>query len=185
VLFPIEWRLDAERTILPWELSGQLADWQSYREEVQQGKHRPFLQQLYIYTCLHELATVDLANFISVVHRSLTATGSWSKRPELAACRDEILASDILTLPPPPQWPAGGGESDPTTVERGIAKVESLVSAWNHAVQRGNFKLRLPRRPLPFEEWVVSRLNDGWYSSFLAWLEPWKCNGFGLYRDCE
>jgi hypothetical protein len=37
VLFPIEWRVDAERSILPWELSDLLAKWQSYREEVRLG----------------------------------------------------------------------------------------------------------------------------------------------------
>jgi hypothetical protein len=185
VLFPIEWRIDAERTILPWELGDQLAEWQSYREEVKQGRHRPFLQQLYIYDCLHELVSVDLANFLTVVQRSLTATGSWAKRPEVVACRDEVLAAPILTLPPPPQWPAGGGESDLTAAESAFAKVASSVRAWNDAVERGNARLRLPRQPLPFEQWIAARLTDGWYSSFLAWVEPWKCGGYGLYRDCE
>jgi hypothetical protein len=185
VLFPIEWRIDAERTILPWELGDQLAEWQSYREEVEQGRHRPFLRQLYIYACLHELVTVDLANLIGVVQHSLTTTGSWAGRPEVVACRDEVLAAPILTLPPPPQWPAGGGESDQTAAEHGFAKVESSVRAWNNAVQRGNYRLRLPRRPLPFEPWIAARLNDEWYSSFLAWVEPWKCGGYGLYRDGE
>ena len=185
VLFPIEWRVDAERTFLPWELSDQLAKWQTYREEVRLGGSSPFLRQLYIYTCLHELVTVDLANFISVVQHSLTATGSWAKRPEVAACRDAVLAVPILTLPPPPRWPAGGGESDVTAVDRGFAKVELSMIAWNSAVQRGNLRLRLPRRPLPFEQWVAARLEDEWFSAFLTWAEPWKCGGYGLYRDCE
>jgi hypothetical protein len=185
VLFPIEWRIDAERTILPWELGDQLAEWQRYREEVEQGRHRPFLQQLYIYACLHEFVTVDLANFIAVVQRSPTATGNWAERPEVVACRDEVLAAPILTLPVPPRWPSGGGESDLMATERAFAKVESSVSAWNRAVQRGNVRLRLPRRPLPFEQWIATRLDDGWYSSFLDWVEPWKRGGYGLYRDCE
>jgi hypothetical protein len=185
VSFPIEWRIVAERTILPWELGDQLAQWQSYRDEVKQGRHRPFLRQLYIYACLDELVNVDLANFIPVVRRSLTATGSWAKRPEVVACQDEVLAAPILTLPPPPDWPAGGGESDLAAAERAFAKVESSVRAWNHAVQRGNVRLRLPRRPLPFEQWIAARLSDRWYSSFRGWVEPWKCGGYGLYRDCE
>jgi hypothetical protein len=82
-LFSIEWRHDAERTILPWELCDQLAQWQNYREEVARGKHRPFLQQLYIYARLHELVTVDLANFIPLVQRALTATSSWAQRRKL------------------------------------------------------------------------------------------------------
>jgi hypothetical protein len=185
VLFPIEWRIEVERTILPWELSDQLAIWQNYREGVKQGGHRPFLRQLYIYACLHELVTVDLANFIPVVQRSATVTGGWAKRPEVVACREEVLAAPLLTLPPAPQWPAGGGESDLIVVERAFATVESAVSAWNDAVRRGNFRLRLPRRPLPFEQWIAARLDDEWYSSFLTWVEPWKCGGYGLYRDCE
>jgi hypothetical protein len=185
VLFPIEWRIEAERTILPWELGNQLTEWKSYREDVEQGRHCPFLRQLYLYACLHELVTVDLANFIPLVQHSLTATGSWAKRPEVVACRDEVLAAPILILPPPPQWPAGGGEPDLSLAERAFAKVESSVSAWNNAVRRGNVRLRLPTRPPAFEEWIAARLNDGWYSSFLAWVKPWKCGGYGLYRDCE
>jgi hypothetical protein len=185
VLFPIEWRVDAERSILPWELSDLLAKWQSYREEVRLGGHRPFLQQLYIYASLHDLVTIDLANLLSVVPHSLTVAGSWANRPEVVACRDAILAAPLLTLPLPPQWPTGGGDTDLTAVERGFAKVESSVSAWNNAARRGNVRLRLPRRPLPFEEWIAARLNDGWFSSFLTWAEPWKCGGYGLYRDCE
>src|SRR5438445_354173 len=83
-------------------------------------------------------------------------TGGWAKRPEVVACRDEVLAAPILTLPAPPRWPVGGGEADLTAAERAFAKVESSVSAWNRAVQRGNVKLRLPRRPLPFEEWIAA-----------------------------
>jgi len=185
VLFPIEWRIAAERTILPWELGDRLTEWERYREEVKQGRHRPFLRQLYLYACLHELVTVDLANFIPVVQHSLTATGSWAKRPEVVACRDEVLAEPILTLPPPPRWPAGDAASDLSLAERAFAKVESSVVAWNNAVQRGNVRLRLPRRPLAFEQWIAARLTDEWYSSFLAWVEPWKYGGYGLYRDCE
>ncbi|MGL6097391.1 MAG: hypothetical protein ACRC7O_16520, partial [Fimbriiglobus sp.] len=76
-------------------------------------------------------------------------------------------------------------ESDLSLVERGFASVESAVVAWNHAVQRGNFKLRRPRRPPAFEDWIAARLNDGWFASFLAWVEPWKRGEYGLYRDCE
>lgn len=152
---------------------------------VGRGGHRPFLRQLYVYACLHELATVDLANFIHAVQHSLAATGGWAKRPEVAACRDRVLAEPLLAFPPPPRWPEGDGESDLSLVERNFVRVESAVLAWNHAVQRGNVMLRIPRRPPAFEDRIAGRLNDGWYASFLAWVEPWKRGGYGLYRDCE
>jgi hypothetical protein len=184
-LFPVEWRIAAERTILPWQLGDQLAQWQNYREEVKQGRHRPFLRQLYVYARLHDLVTVELANFIPVVEHSRTATSSWATRPETVACREEILAEPLLTHPMPPQWPAGEEDADLTVVERAYAKVESAVRAWYNATRRGNAKLHLPRRPLSFEEWVAARLNSEYYSSFLAWVEPWRAGGYGLYRDCE
>lgn len=184
-LYPIEWRIDAERTILPSELGEQLAEWQNYREEVKKGGHRPFLQNLYVYVRLHELVTVDLANLISVMQQSRATTGSWATRPEVVACRDQLLGEPLLTLPPPPRWPAGDYQSDLSLVEQGFARVESAVVAWNHVVQRGNARLRLPRRPPAFEDWITLRINDPWYASFLAWVEPWERGGYGLYRDCE
>jgi hypothetical protein len=184
-LFPIEWRIAAERTILPWELSDQLARWQGYREEVSRGEHQSFLRQLYIYVRLRELTVVNLANLMKLVQSSQTATGSWAKRPEVVACREEILAATILTLPSTPRWPDGEGETDLSLVEHAVAKVASLVDAWNRAVQRGNVKLRLPSRPLEFDRWIAAGLENEWYLSFLTWVEPWRQGGYGLYRDCE
>jgi hypothetical protein len=185
VLFPIEWRIDAERTILPAELCDQLAEWDNYRDAVKQGLHRPFLEQLRIYHYLHEWVTVDLANLADLAQHSKAATSSWATRPAVVACREEVLAAPVLTLPAPPEWPSGTGESDPSTVERAFARIEWLVSAWNDAVPRRNLRLSLPKRPLPLEQWIAARLNDEWYSSFVNWLEPWKSGGYGLYRDCE
>lgn len=122
---------------------------------------------------------------IPLVQRSLTATGSWTKRPEVVACRNEILAEPLLILPPPPHWPEGDGESDLSLVERAFTKVESSVREWNRAVPRGNVRLGLPNRPLEFDQCIAARLKNEWYSSFLEWVEPWRRGGNGLYRDCE
>jgi hypothetical protein len=184
-LFPIEWRIDAERTILPWELAEQFSAWQGYRDEVAQGMHQAYLRQLYVYVQIHALVTVEVANLTSVVRSSLTATASWARRTEVGVCRDELLAGDILALPHPPTWPGGGAEPDLLVVQRAFERVESAISTWNRAVQRGNKCVRPPKRPPGFDEWVANRLGDGWYSSFLVWVEPWKRGGYGLYRDCE
>lgn len=185
VLFPVEWRIDAERTIPPWELDDQLAGWESYREEVRQGRHEVFVRQLYHFDCINRLVTIDLANLVAVASHSLTAAGRWATLPEVSASRREILAAPILTLPAPPRWPSGGGALDPAGAELAFAKVESAVIAWNRAVERGNYRLGVPRRPLPFDQWVADRLDDGWFPSFIAWVEPWRRGGYGLYRDCE
>ena len=79
-LFPIEWRIDAERTILPWDLPEQLSAWQGYRDEVGRGMHQAYLRELYIYVQIHGLVTVEVENLTSVVRSSLTATGSWARR---------------------------------------------------------------------------------------------------------
>lgn len=185
VLFPIEWRLDAERTIPPEELSDQLAMWQSYREAVMRGAHRPFLEQLYIHASVHELVTVDFANLLNVAQRSLTATSGWARTPEVMACRKRVLAESMPTLPSPPNWQAGDRALEPSLVVQTFAKVESEVLAWNTAVRRGNARLQLPKQPLPFEDWIAALLKDERYDSFLAWVEPWQRGGYGLYRDCE
>jgi hypothetical protein len=184
-LFPIEWRIDAERTILPWELAEQFSAWRSYRDEIGRGMHQAYLRQLYIYVQIHALVSVEVYNLTWVARSSLTATGSWARRPEVGACRDELLAGEILALPQPPCWPDGGAEPDVRVVQRAFERVESAISAWNRVVQRGNKCVRPPKRPPGFDEWVANRLRDGWYLSFLVWLEPWRRGGYGLYRDCE
>lgn len=167
-LFPVEWRLDAERTILPWELDEQLARWQGYREDVAEGNHRPFLEQLYVFVQFHDFVTVDLYNFLTLVQHSLTATGGWAQTPEVVACRSAILAEPILTLPPPPRWPDGDGPADLSAVDRAFATIDSAVRAWNDVVRRGNYRSRPPERPPGFEQWVAGRLADEWYPAFLA-----------------
>ena len=184
-LFPIEWRLDAERTILPWELKSQLAIWEGYRREVSEGRHRPFLEQLYIYDRLWELVEIDLSNFIGLVESSETSTGSWATRPEVVDCRAAIMARPMITLPPQPRWPNGESESDISVVEDSVARLRAVVSAWNDVVQRGNKRGRLPKQPLAFDDWVASSLRNEWYFSFLDWVKPWVEGGYGLYRDCE
>src|SRR5262245_61791549 len=173
-LFPIEWRIEAERTILPWELGEQLSAWQGYRDEVGRGMHQAYLRELYVYVQIHGLVTVEVENLTSVVRSSLTATGSWARRPEVGACRDELLAGEIVALPRPPTWPGAGAEPDLLVVQRAFERVESAIRGWNSAVQRGNKCVRPPKRPPGFDEWVANRLRDGWYPSFLVWVEPWK-----------
>jgi hypothetical protein len=101
------------------------------------------------------------------------------------ACRDQLLAGEIVALPPPPPWPGADAESDLSVVQRVFERVESAIRGWNRAVQRGNKGVRPPTPPPGFDEWVANRLRDGWYCSFLEWVEPWKQGGYGLYRDCE
>ncbi len=90
-IFPVEWRTDAERTILPWELAGQLSAWQDYLDEIKQGGHRAYLRQLYVYQHLQDLKTVEVENLVSVAKKSLTASGIWALRPEVGVCGNKVL----------------------------------------------------------------------------------------------
>jgi hypothetical protein len=183
-LFPIEWRMDAERTILPWELESELQKWQRYRTEVAEGRHAGYLRQLYVYERLREFNQFDLANLLCAVNATLGKTAAWAKRPEMMNCRDEILKRNLLDVPPWPRWPDGGGVSDVSLVLQAYQRVDAIICRWNEAVQRGNMRSTRPKKPLGFEDWVASRLNDQWFPRFLEWVEPWRRGEYGLFRDC-
>lgn len=186
-LFPIEWRIGCERTILPWELADVIGQWLGYRHEVSRGEHRPYLQQLYIHIHLRELVTEYWAKLISIVEHSLETTGNWATRSEVEACRAEILSEPIMTYTHPPRWPdwKEGEPLELALVEQVFDKVESKAKAWNTVVKRGNYRVQHLKRPPALEEWIASRLSDERFASFVTWLEPWKAGGYGLYRDCE
>lgn len=184
-LFPIEWRLDSQRTILPWELPDQIEIWQSYRRDVASGMHRPFLRELYVYDHLCSLKSIDVANFVSVVESSRTSNASWAARPEVASFRDEILSAPLVTRPLPPQWPHGGSCLFEEQLKSTYARVDAAVTRWNEVVQRGNKRAHRPKSPLEFEAWIAYRLKEEWFGSFLDWAKPWVDGGYGLYRNNE
>lgn len=185
VLFPIEWRINAQRTILPMELDDQCNTWQNYLDEVRNGRHRSFLRRLWIYDYLRELANVDLENLKTMIKRSEESTGSWSTHSDLLICRNEIAAEAVLACPDAPTWLIESEDLDPMVAQVEFSKVSRLVARWNATVKRGNYKLPSPKSILDFEQWLAMRLKNDWFGSFLTWLEPWRKGRYGLYRDCE
>lgn len=184
-LFPIEWRIDAQRTILPSELDDQCNAWQNYLDEARNGGYRKFLRRLWIYDYLRELANVDLENLKSMMKRSEEATGSWSTQRNVQICRNEIAAEASISNPDAPTWLIESEDMDPMIAQVEFLKISRLVARWNETVTRGNYRLPSPRRIMEFEQWIAMRLKNDWFNCFLTWVEPWRKGSYGLYRDCE
>lgn len=100
-ILPVEWRLDAYRTILPDELPGQLKKWMDYRTAVIDGSFRGYLEETLLYVCQIRLGE-QLLQAKATVQRSLDRTPSWVDRPEVIAARAAI---SILSEPEPPKPP--------------------------------------------------------------------------------
>jgi hypothetical protein len=193
-LFPLEWRLDAYRTIPPWELPGQVETWQAHRVQVAQGGHRAYLLQLQMYLRSNAFSDYFRDTLIGAAERARAATSNWGRQPDFCALRDRILASPCPEVLPPPVWeelrfhslthlPA---KDEQLQQLRGTQDhLAELAKTWNAVVQRGNRHVELPPPVPDLEEWIACCLADGWYARFLAWLEPWVRGGYGLYRDNE
>jgi hypothetical protein len=193
-LFPLEWRLNAYRTILPWELPRQVEAWQAYREQVARGSHRAYLLRLLLYLRSCALAFYFQESLVYAADRSLAATSSWAKQPEFCAVRNRVLNSPCPEILPPPVWRDLADQplrrppdQDEQFQELSYAydRVAELAKTWNATVQRGNRRVDLPPSFPDLEDWITKRLSDDWYTRFLGWLDPWLRGGYGLYRDNE
>jgi hypothetical protein len=190
-LFPLEWRLDAYRTILPWELPEQLERWRTYREEVARGKHRGYLLDLLNYVRRRALADFFREQLTGMIQLSAGSTSHWATQPALVVLREKLITCSPPVVPTPPAW-SQRLEHEPNTdcLDRLLAefaRVKGFVQAWNDTVKRGNRKISFwPDDPaLGLEAWVAEHLGIPWFGSFFAWVKPWVERGYGLYRDCE
>jgi hypothetical protein len=193
-VFPLEWRLRAFGTFLPWALPNQVERWESYRQEVLNGEHRAYLQELMIYLEFSDLKVFFQESLRSLAKIALKCKDSWATRPELGNVRDKILAEPCPTVPPPPLWPDRAGlplarsaldDERFQALRSSHHRLTELAQEWNSVVRRGNRRCQLPKPLLSLEEWIAKWQPSEGFSSFLVWLQPWLKGGYGLYRDCE
>ncbi|PQO27868.1 hypothetical protein [Blastopirellula marina] len=191
-VLPLEWRLEAYRTILPGQLPAQFQQWSRFRAEVVAGRHRPYLERLFWY-----LRTIKLGSCLQAASelaaKSRTATASWTDRPEVIAARDNLLNLSVLPVPTPPRWDCATSAEDSLDqfgqeLQQKTAHFQEAATQWNTAVKRGNWRIDL-RWNVPefdFEVWIQQNTEPGiFFDSFVEWVEPYLTQGYGLYRDCE
>ena len=193
-VFPIEWRDDAYRIILPDELSPQLGKWKHWIDEIREGKWKHFLHELFLYDrlsneYLHEL----LEDLLWSAQESLTRPNNWCQKDKLKPVRERILKTKLVD-----QLAALRRESEvpqfrdadclrqpsPEQLDREERFFQIRQSAaeqirdWNPCVP-GKWKIRFPQKQT-FDDFKA-KADDSWLQSFFRWCEFLCDTGHGLF----
>jgi hypothetical protein len=185
-LFPPEWRLSAQRTILPDELPSLLTEWQDFVASVKRGMFRSYLLALF---CHHVYREVDNQWFYlkAAAEDALGRTNAWAVRPE---CRD--ACRKVMDLPEPlfvpvPVWEAWRSRTAPDPEkERLWSELSAFAENLDEHRRAYNVKARVHQR-FDMERWrggfdgYLDNADDPWLHEFFAWVQRCCEEDMGLY----
>lgn len=189
LLFPPLWRCQAYRTILAKPLGAQIARWKSWADEVANGEHADYVQELH----LHATSVAMRGHWTDLRHLalgSLDRTAGWANTQEMSETRDAILrlpepTIDAIRLDPSD---AGipGQEEIASRWHAAFAQMQALVTAtraWDAQVP-GNKKLGYTERHYDATiEQFRSRGRAVQLHDFLGWASACREQGFALFLD--
>ena len=191
-IFPAEWRVDALRTIAPWELPDLVARWKKHSAEIQNGMHRAYLYEWFLYESMVELKT-GYEELIALAISTESEDAKWTKNANLAKVREEIKALSVPDLLKPPIWedwkqrssekPETENDSRHHDLLAQLDSLEEINGRWN---QFGRKRMQLLNSYLNFD-WTsadYSTNSQDWLQEFFGWVDPLVKQGYGLYRDC-
>jgi hypothetical protein len=127
----------------------------------------------------------------AVANASLSKTGKWASKPELAAVREKILALPTPAFHPAPveiafsasrRAMAASSHVQLAALWNGIEQLIGLTRAWDRTV-RGGWKLRYYEHYYQTFQQYLGQCQDGWLQSFFIWAERCASLGFGLFLD--
>jgi len=185
-IFPPEWRLAAQRTILPDELPSLLAEWQDLVASIKRGMFRPYLLGLFCYQVYLE---VDDQWFYlkGAAEDALGRTTAWAVRPEF---RD--VCRKVVDVPEPPFVPIplwkmwmNRTEYDPATAQR-WSELSAFAEYLEEHRRAFNVKARVRQR-FTMErlrggfEGYLANADDPWLHEFFVWAQRCCEEGMGLY----
>ena len=193
-LFPIEWRDEAYRIILPSELRYYYDKWRGYIEEVRAGFWRSYVHDLYLFDCVtDEHQQQELENLVDFANGSLTRTNAWCRKEGFAAIRERILdfnaierLKNIREATPRPRFPDAVRDKPihsnnskremPTWELRQAAAVQ--MKEWNRLVPQ-KWKVQFPVK-MAFGD-LLAHADSNRLKSFFAWCEALLNEEYGLY----
>ena len=192
LIFPAEWRIDAFRTIAPWELAELVARWKQHDAEVQNGKHRAYLFEWFLYESTLRLAR-GYGELIALATSTESEDSRWTNNPNLIEVREQIKSLAIPDLVDAPIWEDWKDRSDESPRVKSDARnlellakfeqLEDLNGRWNRF---GRHRMQPLSSYLDFD-WSsadYSKTSQDWLQEFFGWVDPLVKQGYGLYRDC-
>lgn len=193
-VFPIEWRDEAYRIILPSELRCYYDKWRTYIEEVQNGAWRSYLYDLFLWDRItDEYQQQEFEDLLYCAKESFALTNAWCRKKSLSAVRDRIiefnaperLKSMREAIPCPRIEDALRDDSVTAKQQQKEAAYWELrqtavaqIRDWNRLVPQ-NRKVGYPETKT-FDD-VLARADCTWLKSFFAWCETLLQREYGLY----
>jgi hypothetical protein len=193
-VFPIEWRDEAYRIILPDELPGEYTRWCEYIGQVGAGDWEQYLHELYLFERLqdpHQLQELEGLEWAAA--ESLSLPNAWCRKERLFPVRDEVLASDIverlqamLARFPQPEFDQGRRNQRvlPEQLELESeyhqlrAEGTELIRNWNRCVPQ-KWKRQYPER-VDYESFA-GNASCVWLDAFFEWCESLIEEQYGLF----
>lgn len=188
-LFPSEWRIADERTILPTELPTYYSRWSHHIQAVGAGKYRGYLFEWYLY--IESLDTKkDWEIFQHIVSTLDQRENAWAKRIRATDIPQQIMALQAPPYYPPPCWLDWAhdptlddfeADSRYTALQKANYTIKLLKKAWNsHVGQSAKFVQYSSNNT--FDQFLAQNLIS-WTDEFLLWVADCINGGFGLYLD--
>jgi hypothetical protein len=189
-VFPPTIRMNALRTFLPETLPAQVRAWKVWCEEVAGGVHVDFLRRLWAYE-----TTMSLNHFGSELQRvaslSLEETAKWTRRPELTAVRNKILASSVSEVLPAPIYipnventvqPMVESDEMLSSIWKAVRALVQLTRAWDSKV-KGRWKLQYYEDYYESFEQFLAHAKSDRLGEFFDWADQCCSERMGLFLD--
>jgi hypothetical protein len=177
-VFPIEWRDEAYRIILPSELRYFYDKWREYIEDLRAGLWRKYVHDLYLFDRVtDEHQQQQFENLVDFARASLTRTNAWCRKRGLSAIRERILhfnavdrLKSLREATPRPRF------EDAAPAKRETAEQLQREAAYWDLRQAAAIQIREWNRLVP-QKWKVHSPGKIAFSDFLAcadytWLKP-------------
>jgi hypothetical protein len=193
-VFPIEWRDEAYRIILPDELPTYFERWHGYIEQVTAGRWQQYLHELYLIDRLrdeHQYQEFD--RLLGNAQESRARANAWCRREGLGPVRDRILAFNALqrlkamheSIPCPVFARA---DFDALTSAEQFEQercywalrqeAAAQIKAWNRFAPK-NRKVQYPCK-MEFATFIACA-RSAWLHYFFEWCAVLIREGYGLF----
>jgi hypothetical protein len=193
-IFPIEWREEAYRIILPRELAAYLKKWRTYIDQVLSGQWQEYLHELYLFNRVHDpLQYQEMENLVRWADESLKSRSAWCRKEPLAAIRTHILETHVLAqleaLHAANAWPKFSGASPRKKIGKKqrakeddywalFGRAAEQIREWNRFVPQ-NRKVNFPAR-VTYENFLDHAAST-WLRNFFTWCRYLIDQKYGLY----
>jgi len=193
-VFPIEWRDEAYRIILPDELRYFYDKWRGYIEDLRAGLWRKFVHDLYLFDRVtDEHQQQQFENLVDLARASLTRTNAWCHKEGIPTIRERILQfsavdrlKSIREATPRPRF-EDAVRAQPETSEQlqkqaaywDLRQATAIqIREWNRLVPQ-KWKVRFPVK-IAFGDFLADA-DSTWLKSFFTWCEELLDKQYGLY----